>query len=107
MTPKKVAKKSHETIPMISNATLTPPNTPAKPEPVQLSSSAILITDSHNQLSINRFKGITPVITALNNNPLRLTFPRTEDSETFVVTGVLKEHDMAIMQEVLFPLFLN
>lgn len=107
ITPKKYSKKSHDATPMTAHIVPTPPTTPLALRQVQkageLSSTSILITDSFNPLSINRFKGITPVLTALNGGPLRLSFPNTEDSETFVVTGLLKEHDMAVVKDVSLP----
>jgi hypothetical protein len=69
-----------------------------------VTSTNILISDSGNPLTINSFKGVTPVMSALNEGLLSLSFPGTEDPDIFVVTGLLKNHDMTVIKDVpLFP----
>ena len=43
-------------------------------------------------------------MSALNGGPLSLSFPGIEDPDIFVMTGLLKDHDMTVVKEVpLFP----
>jgi hypothetical protein len=39
-------------------------------------------------------------MSALNGGPLSLSFPGTEDPDIFVVTGLLKDHDMTVVKDV-------
>lgn len=86
---------------------LTPPTTPARtlqalaPSPSLTSASVLLVDDVKNPASINRFKGITPVLVGVDRRPLKLRFPGVNDGELFVVTGLLQSHDMTIVKEVL------
>ena len=51
-------------------------------------------------LSINRFQGLNPVMSMVDKGPVTLTFPVPKNPGIFVVTGVLREHDMDIFKEV-------
>ena len=51
-------------------------------------------------LSIDRFQGQNPVMSMVDKGPVTLTFPVPKNSGIFVVTGVLREHDMDIFKEV-------
>lgn len=64
------------------------------------SKGALLADESKNQLSINRFRGITPVLRALNKGPVNLGFEGAQDPDVFVITGLLYSHDMTIVKEV-------
>ena len=59
-------------------------------------------------LSINHFQDLNPVISMIDKDPVTLTFPVPKNPGIFVVTGVLREHDMDIFKEVysLLPCFL-
>jgi hypothetical protein len=66
----------------------------------QTSIAALLIENSNNPLSVNRFKNITPVLHAINAGPLKLRFPGVSNPNLFVITGLLRSHDMTIVKEV-------
>jgi hypothetical protein len=51
-------------------------------------------------LSINRFQGLNPAMSMVDKGPVILTFPVPKNPGIFVVTGVLREHDMDIFKEV-------
>ena len=51
-------------------------------------------------LSIDRFHGLNPVMSMVDKGPVTLTFPVPKNPGIFVVTGVLREHDMDIFKEV-------
>ena len=51
-------------------------------------------------LSIDRFHDLNPVMSMVDKGPVTLTFPVPKNPGIFVVTGVLREHDMDIFKEV-------
>src|SRR5271165_5786636 len=51
-------------------------------------------------LSIDHFQGLNPVMSMVDKGPVTLTFPVPKNPGIFVVTGVLREHDMDIFKEV-------
>ena len=51
-------------------------------------------------LSIDHFQGLNPVMSMVDKGPVTLTFPVPKNPGIFVVTGVLREHDMDILKEV-------
>jgi hypothetical protein len=90
--------------------TLTPPTTPSRAPVAQkaavtavhepITSTGALLDDiPNNPLSIHRFKGISPVLAAVNRGPLKLRFPETKNAELFVITGLLQSHDMTVIKE--------
>jgi hypothetical protein len=87
----------------------TPPATPARPlkslqtlapSPIATSASVLLLDDAKNPFNVNRFKGITPTLVAVDRRPLKLRFPGVNSGELFVMTGLLQSHDMTIIKEV-------
>ena len=51
-------------------------------------------------LSINHFQGLNLVMSMVDKGPVTLTFPVPKNPGIFVVTSVLREHDMDIFKEV-------
>ena len=84
---------------------LTPPISPTAltGRDVTPRSSIGFLTEKNvgvENLSINRFQGLNPVMSMVDKGPVTLTFPVPKKSGIFVVTGVLREHDMDIFKEV-------
>ena len=85
----------HVLTPPISPTLLTRDATPR--------SSISFLTEQNvglENLSINRFQGLNPVMSMVDKGPVTLTFPVPKNPGIFVVTGVLREHDMDIFKEV-------
>ena len=51
-------------------------------------------------LSIDHFHGLNPVMSMVDKGPVTLPFPVPKNPGIFVVTSVLREHDMDIFKEV-------
>ena len=85
----------HVLTPPISPTVLTRDATPR--------SSNGFLTDKNigvENLSIDRFQGLNPVMSMVDKGPVTLTFPVPKNPGIFVVTSVLREHDMDIFKEV-------
>ena len=85
---------------------LTPPISPTVlTGDVHPRSSISFLTEKNvglENLSINHFQGLNPVMLIVDKGPVTLTFPVPKNPGIFVVTGVLREHDMDIFKEVYF-----
>ena len=84
---------------------LTPPISPTvlTGRDVTPRSSIGFLTEKNvgvENLSIDRFQGLNPVMSMVDKGPVTLTFPVPKNPGIFVVTGVLREHDMDIFKEV-------
>src|SRR5437762_11250705 len=78
---------------------LTPPISPTvlMGRDVTPHSSIHFLTEKNvgvENLSINHFQGLNPVMSMVDKGPVTLTFPVPKIPGIFVVTSVLREHDM-------------